>query len=114
MRLKWVRQKLQRWAAWLEGRGNIKGIQLSQVGGGSGSGNDAGVKIDEDSLLVDQVIRELESEHQEIIRLVYIETPGGDLDRVAEKMVLNRSSVYRRIFEAEKEFAIQYDEKIGN
>ena len=46
--------------------------------------------------------------------MVYCETPGGDLNRVAEKMVLNRSSVYRRIFEAEKEFAIQYDEKIGN
>lgn len=114
MRLKWVRQKLQRWAAWLEGRGNIKGIQLSQVGVGSGSGNDAGVKIDEDSLLVDQVIRELESEHQEIIRLVYIETPGGDLDRVAERMALNRSSVYRKIFEAERAFAIKFDEKMGN
>ena len=114
MRLKWVRQKLQRWAAWLEGRGNIKGIQLSQVGGGSGSGKDAGVKIDEGSLLVDQVVRELENEHQEIIRMVYCETPGGDLDQVAEKMILNRRTIYRKIFEAEKEFAIRYDEKMGN
>lgn len=114
MRLKWVRQKLQRWAAWLEGRGNVKGIQLSQVGGGSGSGKDAGVKIDEDSLLVDQVVRELEKEHQEIIRMVYCETPGGDLNQVAERTLLNRSSVYRKIFEAEKAFAIKYDGKIGN
>lgn len=112
MRLEWVQERLQRWAAWVEERqGYVKPLKMDDVpGGGSGDGMQRDYSNEEatERALLALFMMEPSHESASLLRYVYLLAPRKHVTTMAE--MARRKGVPEKTFwaqleRAEKKFA---------
>lgn len=106
MRLDRTRERLERWAAWLEGRGQVHSARLDGMPRSATGGGKALTSFRE-QIETHEIVKSLAVEYQLALGRFYIEAPRlhkKSLQQIADWLEMSKTSVYRYIDEAETKF----------
>lgn len=110
-RLRWVQAMLREWAAWIDGFGGVRSPDLR----GLPRGGFFESHLPKDTFSIrrtQRAIDRLDSEHQSILALVYIEGPRRNLiklSEIARWQQVNERTFLDRVTNAECKFSQEID-----
>lgn len=106
MRFDRTRERLERWAAWLEGKGQVRSARLDGMPHTSGAGGKVPTSYRE-QIETHEIVRSLDVEYQLALGRFYIDAPRHHkktMREIAEYLSISERTLYRYMDEAESKF----------